>query len=95
MYDMYAYVAMCGFVVVVLPPRHPLADSSASPLPKYEERDLEGDPSRSTHRPPDKAFKIQECHCFGASDHRSSCSYIIIISIIILHVNICLISHLT
>ena len=52
----------------------PLGFSSASPLPKYEERDLEGDPSRSTHRPPDKAFKIQECHCFGASDHRSSFS---------------------
>ena len=67
----------------------PLGFSSASPLPKYEEQDLEGDPSRSTHRPPDKAFKIQECHCFGASDHRSSFSYIII-----LHLNICLISYL-
>ena len=86
-------VCICGYVwrLYYASTKTPLGFSSASPLPKYEERDLEGDPSRSTHRPPDKAFKIQECHCFGASDHRSSFSQYIyhILQLI------CLTSHLT
>ena len=54
------YVAMCGYAWLYgASTKTPLGFSNASPLPKYEERDLEGDPSRSRHKPPD-----QEWHCF-------------------------------